>query len=50
MKSELVLKYQKGEAYGFAVVDHDQYGIGDRINLFVCLFMYEYLYGKKAEV
>ena len=31
-------------------MDHDQYGIGDRINLFVCLFIYEYLYGKKAEV
>ena len=50
MKLKSVLKYQNGEAYGFAIVDHDQYGIGDRINLFVCLFMYEYLYGKKAEV
>ena len=50
MKLKQVLKYQSGEAYGFTAVDHDQYGIGDRINLFICLFIYEYLYGKKAEV
>ena len=50
MKLKQVLKYQSGEAYEFADVDHGQYGIGDRINLFVCLFIYEYLYGKKAEV